>query len=66
MAVDSMEKTRALAAKVAAILAQSSLEPGIHEMNELMRATAEARQIERIYAEMLPPAITTQTSHSNL
>lgn len=52
-----------IAAKVAAILATSAHEPGIHEMNHLMKMTETARQYEQAYAGMEIPTFTTQTSH---
>lgn len=55
-----------IAAKVAALLARSALEPGIREINELARLTAEARQVTQAYVDMSPVVVTIQASHSRL
>ena len=52
--------------KVAELLARSSLEPGIREINELTRLSVEARMISQACFDMEPPAITTQASHCRI
>lgn len=52
-----------LAAKVAAILANSASEPGIEDMKRLIEVTESVRLVEQAYIDMTIPSFMTQTSN---